>query len=48
MASRPNEVERADVYKLLQSTLIASKGGVPIEKLNRKNFAKISFIDRSF
>ena len=31
------ESDKDDVLKLLQATLISSKAGVPLEKLNRKS-----------
>ena len=33
-----NNEDKANILKLLQSTLISSKGGVPLDKINRKNF----------
>ena len=30
------EVDKADTLKLLHSTLVTSKGGIPVDKLNRK------------
>jgi hypothetical protein len=37
-----NNEDKANILKLLQSTLISSKGGVPLEKINRKSFFKFA------
>ena len=39
-----NNEDKANILKLLQSTLISSKGGVPLDKINRKNFWNFGLI----
>jgi hypothetical protein len=34
-AGNQTDVDKEDVYKLIHSTLVSNKGGVPLDKINR-------------
>ena len=47
-ASEEREKTRKQVVTLIRSLLISTKGGVPIEKINRKKLCKLVYVQLQF